>query len=390
MRTPRRDDFELPANEVYLNGAYLTPFLRAHRAAVEEAWNLRARPYTAPHSIQRDLPDLVREALGRVLRVPANEIGITTSSHYGILLLAQGIRWQPGDRVLLGPDEFPSNLYPWLPLEERGVVIERIGTPGRPLEPAELAAALARPGAVRVLACAATHYITGTLQPLRAFADLLRPHSAYLVVDGAQAAGAIDLDWRDIGADALVLSGYKWTYGPFGIGAIWVSPAMRDALVNVNGNWLALDCATDFDRVLGGMSRTFEPHGRMFDVGQAASHFNTLTWRAGLDYLLEVGVAQAEAHHRAMQDALVDAIDGLPLAVITRLDDVHRGPLLLLEPSDAEIDVHRLWEGLRERRVHVSLRRGRLRVAPGLWNEPTDALAFAAAAAELLPTARRA
>jgi selenocysteine lyase/cysteine desulfurase len=390
MRTPRRDDFELPANEVYLNGAYLTPFLRASRAAVEQAWNMKARPYETPATSQRELPDLVREPLGRVLGVPGEDVGITTSSHYGALLLAQGIRWRDGDRVLIGPDEYPTNVYPWLALEERGVRVERVGTPGQSLTTAQLRDAIARGGRVRVLAIAATHYVTGNLHPLAALAELIHAQGGVLVVDGAQAVGAVDLAWGDTGADAILMSGYKWLLGPFGIGAVWVRPELRDQLMDVNANWLALDSATDFDRVMREYPRTFGAHGRRFDVGQAGSHFNVLLLRTGLDYVLEVGVAQIEAHHRAMQDALVDAIDGLPLAVVTRLDDVHRGPLLLVEPSEPEIDVRRLWEGLRDRHVHVSLRGGRLRIAPGVWNEPADALAFAAAAAELLPTPRRA
>ena len=165
---------------------------------------------------------------------------------------------------------------------------------------------------------------------------------------------------------------------------------MREQLANVNANWQAIEGAEDFGRLMREYPRTFEAHGRLFDVGQAGSHFNVALLRAGIEYLLEIGVAQVEAHHRAMQDAIVAAIDGLPLRVVTRLDGVHRGPLLLLEPSDPELDVERLWEGLRERHVHVSLRGGRLRITPGVWSVPSDATAFAAAVADLLPAARKA
>jgi selenocysteine lyase/cysteine desulfurase len=382
MRTPRRDDFLLPDEEVYLNGAYLSPFLRAHRAAVEEAWSLKARPFDAPHGIMRDLPDSVREPLGRVLGVPADEIGITTSTHYGAMLIAQGIRWREGDRVLLGPDEFPTNLYPWLALEERGVVVERIGTPGRSLAPADLAAALAHGGPVRALAIGAVHYVTGDVQPLAEFSALLRPSGAFLVVDGSQAVGAIDLDWRAIGADAVLMSGYKWLFGPFGIGAIWARPAFRDQLMDVNANWLALDCATDFDRVLSETPRTFEAHGRRFDMGESASHFNTLILRTGLEYLLEIGVGPLEAHYRAMQDAIVDAIAGLPLEVITRLDDVHRGRLLLL---GARTRRSTLLDSGKDCATGTCTYRwsGRCACLSGAWSVPSDAAAFAAAAAEL-------
>ena len=80
---------------------------------------------------------------------PDTEISVTTSTTFGMMLLAQGLRWREGDRLLLGPDEFPSNVYPWLALEERGVRIETVGRPGYPLTVEELGKAFDAGGRVR-------------------------------------------------------------------------------------------------------------------------------------------------------------------------------------------------------------------------------------------------
>jgi cysteine desulfurase/selenocysteine lyase len=124
MKGSRRHDFAIAPGEVYLNGGANSPLPRAARQAVDEAWALQATPSRLPFEAFFSYADSIRERAGRALGLPADEIAVTTSTSFGIMLLAQGLRWREGDRLLLGPDEFPSNAYPWFALEERGVRIE--------------------------------------------------------------------------------------------------------------------------------------------------------------------------------------------------------------------------------------------------------------------------
>ena len=85
-----------------------------------------------------------------------------------------------------------------------------------------------------------------------------------------------------------------------------------------------------------------------------------------------------EAHHRAMQDLLVERTRGLGLVPLTRLDALHRSPMLYFE-LDQKLDTTRLQAELAVLKITVSLRSGRLRVSPGWWSEEADIEAFAQA-----------
>lgn len=372
---PGRDDFDLAPGEIYLDGAYCAPLPRAARAAVAAAYALKAEPYRIGPNEFFAYPDAVRERVARVLRVPEDEVGVTTSTTFGATLLAQGIRWRPGDRLLIGPDEFPSNVYAWQALAERGVRVGFVGERGRPLTPADVEAALAG-GPVRLLAVAALHYLTGDLYPLSEFARLLHAQGGLLAVDATQAAGCVDYEWSALGPDAVITSGYKWLLGPYGTGAVWVRRALLAELANVNCNWWSTANARDFQRVLDYSG--FPVHGRMLDSGETASFLNMGAFRAGLDHLLGVGVAATEAHHRHLQDRLIAAVADTALRPLTRLDGAHRGPILYFEVAGGA-DLDRLHAELAGAHVRVSLRSGRLRVSPGLWNDEGDVDAFAAA-----------
>ncbi len=67
---------------------------------------------------------------------------------------------------------------------------------------------------------------TGTLQPLRAIAEIAHRHDVLLHTDAAQSVGKIPTLARELGVDLLTIAGHK-LYAPKGIGALYIRRGLQ-------------------------------------------------------------------------------------------------------------------------------------------------------------------
>jgi L-cysteine/cystine lyase len=83
---------------------------------------------------------------------------------------------------------------------------------------------------VKLVVLSHVAYGTGAVLPVRQVAELAHERGALVLVDGAQSAGAIEVDCRALDVDFYAFSGQKWFCGPEGTGGLYVSAAGMELL----------------------------------------------------------------------------------------------------------------------------------------------------------------
>jgi L-cysteine/cystine lyase len=116
-------------------------------------------------------------------------------------------------------------------------------------------------GGARLVAVSHVAYGTGALLPLAEIAELAHRAGALVLVDGAQAAGAMPVDLHALGVDFYTVSGQKWLCGPEGTGALYVR---SDRLSGVRPTFAGYFSAGKHDH--RGLVE-FHPDARRFELG---------------------------------------------------------------------------------------------------------------------------
>jgi L-cysteine/cystine lyase len=130
-----------------------------------------------------------------------------------------GLDLRPGDEILTSDEEHPGVLAPLGRARVRHGITVRV-VPFREL------AAEVRPD-TRLVACSHVSWVNGKLADVEA----LRAAGAPVLLDAAQALGAVPVDVQALGVDFYAASGQKWMCGPEGSGCLYVRPDRLDELV---------------------------------------------------------------------------------------------------------------------------------------------------------------
>lgn len=163
-----------------------------------------------------------RSLVGALVGAPREDVvftsGATESNNLAILGLAEYARAQGQFHVITSRTEHKAVLEPFQRLSELGLKVTYLDPgPGGFIPAQALAAALTEETAL--VSLMHVNNETGAIQPLDAYADVLRKHRAFFHVDAAQGFGKLIADLANERIDLLSVSAHK-LYAPKGVGAL--------------------------------------------------------------------------------------------------------------------------------------------------------------------------
>jgi cysteine desulfurase / selenocysteine lyase len=355
------EDFGPFDGRLWLNCAHQGPLPRVAAAAAEEAIAWKRAPYHLTTERFSGVPQRLKQALGHLINAPADEIILGNSASYGLHLLANGIRWQAGDEVLLLKDDFPSDILPWLTLRERGVTTRFIEPRKHVPQVDELLANITP--ATKVFCTTLAHSFSGYAVDAQALGEVCRARGVKFVLNASQALGARPFNVADTPVDAVVGVGFKWLCGPYGTGFCWLRPELRESLRRIQAYWLSMQTADELGGEQGAPALRDDLGARAFDVFGTANFFNFKPWTASVEYMLERGIENIAAHNDHLVSAFIEGLDRNRYEILSPLAGPQRSTLILISSRQAERNLA-IYERLRRQDIYIAFRRGRLRISP--------------------------
>jgi len=225
---------------VYLDYAATTPVDERVLEAMLPFFSERYGNANSLYALGRDAYKALEDARQRVAKSigaknPAEVIftsGGTESDNTALIGLATAGGRSSG-HVIVSAFEHHAVLEPAEWLGKHGFEVTELGprTDGL-IHPEDLEAVM-REDTVLVSVMHGNNEI-GTIQPIRALADVAHAHGALMHTDAAQTLGKIDFDVEELGVDAASFSSHK-IYGPKGFGALYLRKGTRLAPLMMGG-----------------------------------------------------------------------------------------------------------------------------------------------------------
>ncbi|HET7677554.1 MAG TPA: aminotransferase class V-fold PLP-dependent enzyme [Candidatus Limnocylindrales bacterium] len=218
---------------IYLNSAQAGPLPAETMAAMRQAqdWQLRVGRADAASLEEAEVrADEARAVVAALLGASPTEMALAHSASSALTIGAWLPDWRTGDVAVTTDQEHPRAMRPLRAAAGRLGLKLRVVEAGPAVDDARLLEGFEtafRDGARLALLSHVT-WTNGRVLPVAEVVRLAREHAAWVVVDGAQAAGALVVSAPELGADLYATSGYKWLVGPVGAAACHLSERALD------------------------------------------------------------------------------------------------------------------------------------------------------------------
>ncbi len=310
----------------------------------------------------------LRNLASQLINCTPDEIGLVPNTSFGINMVAEGFPWKPGDNVVLPAGEFPSNVYPWMHLADRGVTVRTVPLDGYRVCPNRLAEAC--DSRTRIVSASWVGYASGYRLDPYELAKVAHDQGALFFLDAIQGMGVFPLDVQRGPIDFLAADGHKWMLGPEGAGIFYVKREHLKLLRPINVGWNSVSQGNDYSRV-------------ELNIREAASRYESgsqnlvgfIGLLGSLQTLHQFGLRSDESpigtRVIAVTDDLCTRLNelGLPIYTDRTTDDVKSGIVSFEVPG---FDSLTLKSQLHAEGVVVSCRAGRLRIAAHAYNNDED------------------
>ncbi len=353
-----RNDFPIVSGVIYLNSAYIAPVSKAVVAASHayiEGKSDRPMQLRALMAVN----DAVRTQFARLINAAPDEIGLLNSTGEGENVIANGIGLRAGDNVVVNDLHYSTEFVLYRALEaSRGIELRIVKNRDGAVTAGDFEKLIDK--RTRIVSVAWVSHLNGFRHDMRPIADLAHAHGALFYADAVQAAGTIELDVRAAGVDAMCCGSYKWLMAEFGVAPFYIS---RDVIDRVQsdriGEFSVERADPDYRYELIRTAQKFEGTSRAF--GAVAQ------LQASLTYLEKVGIARIEEHTVGLAEQLYKGLVEQGHRLST--PPGNRSPIVTFQCSKPVDSARKLFQAAR---VEVTLRGGRIRIAPALFNNDAE------------------
>jgi selenocysteine lyase/cysteine desulfurase len=360
------DIFPVLKDWIFFNHAGVSPMPRfvtdAIRKHLDESETRGYLATTWYHDIE-----LMRQTAAGLINAHRDEIAFVKNTSEGLSIVAKGLEWQWGDRIVTTGVEYPANVYPWMEVARNHgakliMVPEETDASGRRAVPIEKILAEAEDPRTKIVSLSHVEYASGQRHNLERIGAFCREHHKLFCVDAIQTIGVLSVDVQQMKIDFLSADGHKWMLGPEGAGFFYCRREMIERTRPLMIGWMNVIDAQNY----GDYNFTLKSDAGRFECG-TWNVPGLLGLKAALDVLKEIGIDPITNRVKALTDRLIKQVETRGYSVISpRGLGQWSASVCFTSPVHNHEQIVRTMR--KEHHVELAFREGRLRASPHFYN----------------------
>jgi len=233
----RQREFPVARDKIFLAHAGVCPLPHRVAEAVSECAKCGTLGDQEAFVLHR--LDEARKLGARLLHCQPEEVALVGPTSLALSFVAAGLNLRKGDNILIYHDDYPSNVYPWMALAERGVEVRLLNTRGLGVIRSQDVMGQVDEN-TRLVALASCHFISGYRIDFQAIGKFLRERGILFCLDAIQTLGAFPTTVELV--DFLAADAHKWLLGPCGAGLLYVRRELQEKLNPPIYGWHNVRC----------------------------------------------------------------------------------------------------------------------------------------------------
>lgn len=299
-----------------------------------------------------------KELLGKLINANPKRIAWVDNVSNGLNVLAQGLEWKSGDRIILNDLEFPSNVYPFQNLKSYGVEIDFVKSRDGKILLEDIEKAITPK--TKILSISAVQFLSGFRAELKSIGELCRKYNIIFAVDAIQAVSAVNIDVEEMKIDFLAGGSQKWLMALQGLSYIYLTEELQNRINQKHLGWLSVKNPFDmlnYEQDLNDNADRFQ-NGTMNAIGITALYESLKLFNSFGFENLENSVIENSVY-------LIEKLNELGITPFVNSDDKN---ILSGIVSFKTENSQQLFEELNDQNILGELREGYIRFSPHYYN----------------------
>jgi selenocysteine lyase/cysteine desulfurase len=363
--------FDLPEDIHYLNGAYMSPNLKA----VEQAGIEGVKRKTNPTSIKEmdffEPAEEVKTLFGKLINASAQQTALIPAASYGLMNAIRNVPIKKGQHAITVNEEFPSDHLTLRKFCEDNNAELKVIKPPQFIEGRTQAWTDKIINSINdetaVVVMSSIHWMEGLKFDLQAIGEKCSATNTYFIVDGTQSVGALPIDVKAFKIDALICAAYKWLLGPYSSGLAYYSEKFNEG-EPIEYSWMTRKEGHDFSK-LTTYTEEFAEGAMRYNVGEFSNFIALPMIKTALEQILKWRPHNIQSYCFDLLRPLRGYLEDKRIKKDNE-ESVSAHLYGLFIPEN--INLSSLMDDFKAYNIHLSARGNVIRISPHLYNDSQD------------------